>query len=398
MNAFSNPFPVVEDDMTRTVKCCGLLLMGAAVWLVQPAISADAPKPEPAKTPALAQEIDVALCLDVSGSMQGLIDSAKNKLWDIVNELAKAKPSPKLRVALYSYGHQTYDAKKGWVRKELDLSGDLDALYQKLFALTINGGEEYVGRVCRDAIKDQPWSKAKNALRLIFVCGNEPASQDPLVKLKDLAALAKETDIIINPIYCGNADDNDARDWRELATMAHGRFANINHNKQVVIATPVDKELAKLANELNSTYVAYGKDKGKKDNQAAQTANAGKAGEAVLAARVSAQNTAFYMCDDWCLVDRCKKDPKFDITKLKDEELPENMKKMTKEQRVQHVKDMTKKRDTLNQKITELTKQREAFLRDEAKRNPNAVDRAFDASVRETLRIQAGAKGLKIPE
>src|SRR6185369_5080713 len=160
------------------------------------------------------------------------------------------------------YGHNTYAADRGWVRKDADLTTDLDALYQKLFALTINGGEEYVARVCRDAIKDQPWSKSKNALKLIFVCGNEPASQDPTIKLKTVADLAKETDIVINPIYCGNPDDADARDWRELASLAGGRFASINHNKQVAINTPVDKDLAKLANELNSTYVAYGKDKG----------------------------------------------------------------------------------------------------------------------------------------
>jgi hypothetical protein len=330
--------------------------------------------------------------------MQGLVGSAKNKLWDIVNELAKAKPAPNLRVALYSYGHTTYDPNKGWVRKELDLTTDLDGLYQKLFALTINGGEEYVARVCRDAIRDQPWSKAKNALKLIFVAGNEPASQDPTIKLKTVADLAKENDIVINPIYCGNPDDADARDWRELAGLAGGRFASINHNKQVVINTPVDKDLAKLANELNSTYVAYGKEKGKALNQQAQTVNAAKGGEAVLAARVTTQNGAFYMCDDWCLVDKCRKDPKFDVTKLKEEELPDNMKKLTPEQRVQYVKDMTKKRDTLNQQITDLSKKRDEFIRAELKRNPNAADQAFDAAVRETLRIQAGNKGLKIPE
>src|SRR5262245_13207221 len=84
--------------------------------------------PAPAET---VKEIDVVLCLDVSGSMNGLIDSAKTKLWDIVNDLAKIKPSPKLRVGLYSYGHTTYDASKGWVRKEIDLSDDLDEISKK---------------------------------------------------------------------------------------------------------------------------------------------------------------------------------------------------------------------------------------------------------------------------
>src|SRR5205085_690177 len=122
--------------------------------------------------------------------------------WDVVNQMAKVRPAPNLRVALYSYGHNTYDANAGWVRKELDLTHDLDALYQKLFALTLNGGEEYVARVCRDATEQLKWSQDKSALRLIFVCGNEPASQDPVVKLKEAADKAIARGIIINPIYC----------------------------------------------------------------------------------------------------------------------------------------------------------------------------------------------------
>ena len=385
-----------EFAMSRFVRGFAFTLVLGMAGLAWSSLAADEPK-APAK-PAESHDVDIVLCLDVSGSMEGLIASAKTKLWDIVNELAKAKPSPSLRVALYSYGHATYDPKKGWVRKELDLSTDLDELYKKLFALTINGGEEYVARVCRDAIVEQPWSKGKNALKLIFVCGNEPASQDPTLKLKAVADLAKQNDIIINPIYCGNSDDPDARDWRELSGLAGGRFTTINHNKQVAIATPVDKDLAKLANELNGTYIAYGKEKGKAKNQAEQTDNASKAGQAVLAARVTSQAGGLYQCDDWCLVDKCKKDAKFDITKLKDDELPEVMKKMTAQERVAYVKDMTQKRDNLNKQIMDLSKQREVFIRNEMKRNPNQADRAFQTAINETLRIQAGAKGLKIPE
>src|SRR5262245_65855224 len=180
--------------MKPFVKMLGLGAVLAAAAL------ASAPADACGKKTAAPRDIDVVLCLDVSGSMGGLIDSAKNKLWDIVNELAKAKPAPNLRVALYSYGHTTYDPKKGWVRKELDLTNDLDLLYKKLFDLTINGGTEYVTRVCRDAVVEQKWSTKKDALKLIFVAGNEPASQDPVVKLTEAADLAKKHDIIINTI------------------------------------------------------------------------------------------------------------------------------------------------------------------------------------------------------
>jgi hypothetical protein len=363
-------------------------VLGTAGLLTQ--TSGQACDPEPAQS----KDVDVVLCLDVSGSMQGLIESAKNKLWDIVNELAKVKPAPNLRVALYSYGHSSYDPKKGWVRKELDLSNDLDVLYKKLFDLTISGGDEYVTRVSRDAMVEQPWSVKKGSLKLIFVAGNEPANQDPLVSMKEAAEMAKAKDILINPIHCGGQDQT----WVEYAKLTGGRLTNIDHNTQVVINTPMDKPLAELAEKLNATYVAYGKDRWKAMNQQEQTFNAAKQGGAVIAGRVAAQNSYFYKCADWDLVDRCKTDAKFDITKVPVDELSDELKKMTPEQRVKYVKDMTAKREGLQKEITELTTKRDGFIREEVKRNPNAAQRAFDTAIRETLRIQAGQRGIRIPE
>jgi hypothetical protein len=371
------------------------LLVGLAALLAAPTGAND--KPAPAQQ---VKAIDVAICLDVSGSMQGLIQSAKNKLWDIVNELARIKPAPTLRVALYSYGHNTYDRNAGWVKKDLDLTADLDLLYEKLFALTINGGNEYVTRVCRDAVRDLKWSEDKNALKLIFVCGNEPAGQDPLVKLKEAADFAIAKGIVVNPIYCGNADDGDARDWREYAGLCGGRFASIDHNRShVVLTTPQDKQLAELGVKLNETYVAYGKEgKAKADNQKTQTANAFESGAGVAASRVAAQNSTLYRCADWDLVDRLKEDPKFDITKIPEAELSATLRKLKPAERVTYVKEMAAKRGSIQKQITELQNQRQKYIADEMKRNPNAGDRAFDAAIREAVRTQAAAKGLLIPK
>ena len=316
--------PISRRQFTQSLGALGLVAVGPAAMralAVNPA--AEAGKP-----------IDVAICLDVSGSMNGLINSAKMKLWDIVNDLAKVKPTPELRVALYSYGHTSYDPKAGWVRKEADLTNDLDLIYQKLNALTINGGEEYVARVCRDAIEQQKWSTDKNALKVIFVCGNEPASQDPMVKLKDVAEKAVAKDIVINAIFCGNPDQPDARDWKEFAPMAKGKFASIDQNRgTIVVQTPMDKELADLSGKLSNTYVAYGKEKDRKalqENQLAQDANAGKVAGAA-APRAQTKASGLYRNDAWDLVDRTKNDKTFDVKKLKPEELPEEMRKMTPE-------------------------------------------------------------------
>src|SRR5262249_632510 len=146
--------------MNRTFKQNGLLaclaLAALGLGIATMPAGADACGPVPKKN------IDLAICLDGSNSMDGLIASAQAKLWDIVNGLAKIRPMPNLRVALFSYGNDGYDAKIGWIQKDLDFTTDLDALYQKLFALTTRGGTEYVTRVCRDAVEQLDWSKDKN--------------------------------------------------------------------------------------------------------------------------------------------------------------------------------------------------------------------------------------------
>jgi hypothetical protein len=372
------------------------LVAAAGLWLSVPAQAA------PVGPPA-APVVDVVLCLDVSSSMNGLIDSAKVKLWDIVNDLGRARPAPVLRVGLYSYGHSSYNPQKGWVRKELDLTGDLDTVYQKLNALTINGGTEFVARVCRDAVVDQKWSENKKALRMIFVCGNEPADQDKAVTLDAVAKLAVGKDIIINTIHCKwqSSTANEVEGWKQLAKMSEGRFTQIDMNKgTVAVATPQDKKIEELSRKLNTTYVPYGRPElraEKKQNQAAQDSNAGRLPGAGAARGIS-KGGALYRNSDWDLVDRMTNDPKFDITKVPAKDLPAEMQKLKPEERATYVKKRQADRLAIQKEIQELASQRGAYLKEYMKKNAKAGDKAFDEAVRSAVRDQANRKGIKIPE
>ncbi len=122
--------------------------------------------------------IQVAVLLDTSNSMDGLIDQARTQLWRIVNELATAKKNgtaPNLNVALYEYGNSRLKAP--YVRRVLALTPDLDKVSEELFALTTSGGEEYCGQVIDDATKELKWSDSNADLKLIFIAGNEPFTQ-----------------------------------------------------------------------------------------------------------------------------------------------------------------------------------------------------------------------------
>jgi hypothetical protein len=374
-----------------------VLTVLAAVFLAAPVRAEGEAKAKPAPV------VDVVLCLDVSSSMNALIDSAKGKLWDIVNDLGTVKPTPRLRVGLYSYGHTSYDKSKGWVRKEVDLTDDLDTVYQKLNGLRIHGGTEYVARVCRDAIVEQKWSEDKKALKLIFVCGNEPADQDKEVSLESVAKMAVEKDIIINTIYCTwrGTKPGEVEGWQNFAKKSEGRFAQIDMKKgTVAVATPQDKKLEELGEKINQTYLAYGKKdarEAKTKNQSAQDANARKA-KGAAPARAISKATGLYRNSDWDLVDRLKDDPTFDITKIPDAELCDELKKMKPQERVAHVKKNLAEREAIQKDITELSKQRSAYIREEMKKNDKLGDKAFDEAVRTALRDQASKKGFTIPD
>lgn len=348
---------------------------------------------------AKGQPVDVVICLDVSGSMGGLIDAAKLKLWDIVNDLARAKPTPRLRVALYSYGGSRYAPGAGWVRKEIDLTSDLDAVNQKLNVLRASGSKEYVARVCHDALTQQKWSEEKNTLRVIFVAGNESATQDPKIKLDTVAALAKKTDVIINPIYCGVQRVKGSESWQAFAKMTGGQYNSIDHTNTVVIKTPYDAKLRELSTKFNTTCLAYGKKgEAKKENQAAQDRLARKASPTAAAARAVTKGGKLYAIADWDLVSRLERDPKFDVTKVPVKQLPKEMQKMKPEERVKHLKKLLAKRNEIRKQISELAKKQREYQAKERKKLAGKADKDFDAAVRRTLRKQAATRGLEIPK
>ncbi len=370
--------------------------------LVVAALAVAAAGPAGAAPPVeKAKPIDLVLCLDVSNSMDGLIASAKIRLWDIVNELAKVKPTPELRVALYSYGHNSYPADKGWVRKDLDLTNDLDEVYAKLNGLKTGGGTEYVARVTQTAINELKWADHAKGLKVIFVCGNEPADQDKEVNLADVAALARKKGVVVNTIYCGPASSTETPGWRDFATGCNGAYANIDQDKsakEVAVATPFDKDMAELSGKLNTTYVGYGAQRGlRAENQAKQDANAGAAAPAAAAERASSKAGALYKNSDWCLVDKLKEDPKFDVKTMKDEDLPEEIKKLKPEERMPYLKKKLDEREALSKQITELAGKRAKFIAEERKKTPKSgEEKALDEALKGIIRDQAKAKGFEV--
>ena len=182
----------------------------------------DDPKVELGTKPAFEGKrptVDVAILLDTSNSMDGLINQAKSQLWTIVQQFAKAKKAgqtPALRVALFEYGNMGLPASEGYIRQVVPLGDDLDKLSEALFALTTNGGDEYCGQVINVAVKSLNWSKEPNGYKAIFIAGNEPFTQGP-IDYKEACKLAIERGIVVNTIHCGNGDVGRCGMWQDGA-------------------------------------------------------------------------------------------------------------------------------------------------------------------------------------
>jgi len=342
------------------------------------------------------QPVDLVICLDTSNSMDGLIDSAKQKLWDIVNELGRAKPKPHLRVGLYAYGTPGFGAETGYVKKLTDLTDDLDAVYGHLTGLRTDGGTEFVARVVRAAALEQSWSKDKNALKIIVVAGNEAATQDTKYDSLDMAKQAVTAGIIVNTIYCGAPTDNIAPGWRAVAQAADGQFASIDQDRgTVVVSTPYDAKLAELSGAINKTYVGYGRAaaEGYARQHAADSSSL-QASPAAAASRAGAKASGQYRNSAWDLVDaREQKD--FDLAKVKEEDLPEEMKKMSLEERKSYLEAKAKERAAIQQQIADLSRQRAQHIAEEMKKSGKSTDKAFDVAMRNAIRAQAQKKQFK---
>ncbi|MGZ3406266.1 MAG: vWA domain-containing protein [Polyangia bacterium] len=339
-----------------------------------------------------AKKVDLVIALDTSSSMDGLIDSARSKLWDVVNLLAHAKPSPVLRVGLISYGNDGYDAKVGWVRKDAELTTNLDDVYEKLFALRTNGGSEYVARAVHDATNDMKWDQDQGTLKIIFVAGNEPANQDPQIPVERALGEARQKGIFVNAIYCGGDGAYEAAGWRQVASLGSGKYAAIDQNRVVAINTPMDPELAKLSNELNKTYVGYGVvAKEKAANQAAMDTASGSAGAPVAASRAAAKASVLYRNDEWDLVD-ARAHGKKDVGRMKAEELPEPMRRMSESDRTKFLDGKARERTELQKRIADLSQKRDQFIAGERKKQA-AGPKTFDDAVTSSVRTEAEAAG-----
>lgn len=351
------------------------------------AVSASAKTVAPAG-PVKRPVIQLAILLDTSNSMDGLIDQARTQLWRIVNEFGAAKKrgvNPDLYVALYEYGNTRLSEKSGYIRRVLPLTTDLDRVSEELFALKTSGGDEYCGQVIAEAVKGLEWDASGEVLKVIFIAGNEPFTQGS-VNFRTSCRKALTRGISVNTIFCGAEGEGVETHWKDGATLAEGRFMAIDQNAVVAdVVAPQDKEIAALGEELNKTYIAYGyAGNAGAERQKAQDANVASKNSANVY-RQLAKSKAVYANSSWDLVD-ARKNNAVNLDKIAVKDLPPVMQKMSVPQRKAYVEQNAQRRTELQTKLEQLGNERAKYVAIERRKLPpaaNTLDAAVIAIVRE---------------
>ena len=351
------------------------------------------------EAPAETAKVQVAILLDASNSMDGLITQAKSRLWNIVNTLTTLKFSgqtPEIEIALYMYGNDGLPASGDYIRQVTPFTSDLDLISEKLFAITTNGGSEYCGAVIDDATKNLDWGDGISDMKLIYIAGNEEFTQGT-VSYKESVSAALKNGIYINTIHCGDYHEGVSGMWKDAADRGEGKYFCINSDAAIAyIATPYDDDISNYNLKLNKTYIYYG-DEGAYNytNQTTQDNNAQSISNENSVNRAVSKSKSVYNNYGWDLVDRINDDPDY-VNKVDNKTLPEEYQNMSANELQKEVNEMSQERADINKEIADLSKKRQAYI-DEKMQDENVED-DFGKAIELSILEFAELKGFEIED
>ncbi len=354
---------------------------------------------EPAAPPAARPRVEVVFVLDTTGSMGGLIQAAKEKIWAIANTLASTKPAPDIQMGLVGYR----DRGDAYVTKLTDLTDNLDAVYEQLMGFQANGGgdtPESVNQATNEAVTKIKWSTDEKTYRVIFLVGDCPPHMDypDDAKYPETCKTAAKAGIIINTIQCGSETSTEPV-WKEIADRAEGRYFRVEQSGGAILAsTPFDTELAELSKELEATRVYYGSEEVLEEAEK-RAEVAGKI-HADAPAAAKAARGAFAITETGSRVAGMHElvggiaEGRLKLADVKDEDLPENIRKMSPAEREKFISEQQAKRAKVQARIKDIAAKRQAHIEEEVRKSALQGKRSLDFAIFNCLKEQAGKRGI----
>jgi Mg-chelatase subunit ChlD len=344
-------------------------------------------------------KVDVVFVLDTTGSMSGLIQTAKEKIWSIATTMASAQPTPEIRIGLVAYRDRGDD----YVTKVVDLSHDLDSIYATLMDFQAGGGgdgPESVNKGLYDAVHSMSWSQGQQAYQTIFLVGDAPPHMDyQEVQFPEIIAAANGKGIVVNTIQCGDHPVT-VEPWTQIASLGQGSFFQVEQaGGAVAFTTPYDEEIATLSAKLDDTRLYYGSEKEK--NRMLQKMSATEKLNETASVEARARRGAFNasaggrtnMLGDKELVDAVSSG-EISLAELSAEELPETIKPLAPAEQEAYVLGMASKREELQRQIQVLAAERDSYLEEKVDAAGGLKD-SLDHKIYDAVRNQAGKAGFE---
>ncbi len=354
--------------------------------------------------PGSENTLELVFVLDTTGSMGGLLDGAKQRIWGIVNEVMQTPAHPGVRVGLVAYR----DAGDEYVTKVLPLTSDLDQVYTTLMDYRADGGgdtPEDVRRALAEGVAQAGWTRnAPHTAQILFLVGDAPPhddyQQEPATTTT--AAGAARRGMIVNTIQCGTIGGT-REIWQAIARQGGGQYFAIAQDGGVqVITTPYDDQLSALSQKLGSTVVAYGGGAGPAgDVYRERVATTASANETKVAAAAPKPAQAERALNKALNRDAYANDLLQGIENgsvkadaVKTEDLPADLRQLSAAERQKEIDKRLATRQQLRAEIVALAKKRDEYLLAERKRQTGKQD-GFDTAVAAALKAQLASKGIK---
>jgi Mg-chelatase subunit ChlD len=407
---------MIKTRLSRLLIPLFMFVVGVttATALIAHSLRSAPPSPPPVPPPDPPEvsmnnkpSLEMVFVLDTTGSMGGLLEGAKQKIWSIVNEVMQSPSRPAVRVGLVAYR----DRGDAYVTRVLPLTNDLDKVYSTLMEYKAEGGgdtPEDVRRALADGVHEAGWSQSSSSIaQILFLVGDAPPHEDYQNEPSTEVSVgdASRAGIIINTIQCGNMSET-TQVWQAIAGRGQGQYFSIAQNGGVqAISSPYDKQIAELGAKLGATYMAYGGGAGEAGERHRSEARAGQAAKetaVALSAPASAAadrainkvvNSDAYIGD---LLQGIENGT-LKLDSVADPELPAELRKLSINERKTEIAKRLAERARLRAEIMSLSKQRDEFISGERKKQVAAgsKDAGFDVAVSRALKVQVEKKGIK---
>ncbi len=386
-------------------KLMGIALFGLtlAAVLYYPQLSAKSIQIDPSIDHHITvndhPKIDVVFVLDTTGSMEGLIETAKEKIWSIATTMASAQQAPEIRIGLVAYR----DRGDSYVTKVVELSDDLDSVYATLMDFEAGGGgdtPESVNKALYDAVHEMSWSQQDQAYQVIFLVGDAPPHMDyNEVRYPEIVAAAQEKGIVINAIQCGEIP-SAVEPWTQIASLGHGNFLQVEQaGGAVAFTTPFDAKIASLSAKLDDTRLYYGNDEEKEEMRGKVAAIEKLHEGASYAARArrgafnaSASGRTNLLGNNELVA--AVADGSVELSELDEDALPEMLKPMSSTEQGAYIAELAGERADLQRQIKDLSQDRSGYLAKKVEEAGGLKD-SLDQKLYDTVKAQASEAGLE---